>query len=73
MNVGDNKIQEARAMAQQLRVLAAVEEDLGSGPRAHVAAHNYLEVQFQGDLIPSSGFCGIVVHIQSDKTPTDIK
>lgn len=32
----------ARAMAQQLKVLAALAEDLGSIPSTHMAAHNHL-------------------------------
>jgi hypothetical protein len=34
-------------MAQWLRALAALPEDLGSVPRTHVADHNHLELQLQ--------------------------
>jgi hypothetical protein len=38
---------EAGEMAQRLRALAALPEDLGSIPNTHMAAHNSLELLFQ--------------------------
>lgn len=35
-------------LAQQLRALATVTEDLGSGPRTYVVTLNHSELQFQG-------------------------
>ena len=39
-------------MAQWLRTLAALPEDLGSIPRTHMTAHHPLELQSQGFLHP---------------------
>jgi hypothetical protein len=39
-------------MAQQLRALPALAEDLGSIPATHRAAHNCLQLQFQGTNTP---------------------
>lgn len=36
---------EARKMAQQLRELAKLLEDLSSIPRIHMAAHNHLQLK----------------------------
>ena len=35
-------------MGQQLRALAALPEKLGSSPTIHMAAYNYLQLQFKG-------------------------
>ena len=35
-------------MAQQLRALAALPEDMGSVPRTHIVAHKWLKIQVQG-------------------------
>lgn len=45
----------AREIAQRLRALNALPEDLGSIPSTHMVP---------GDLIPSSGFCGHQSHMQ---------
>ena len=50
-------------MAQQVRVLAALPEDLSSIPSIHLTAHNHLKLQFKGDLVPSSGFCRHCMHV----------
>jgi hypothetical protein len=42
------KTAEAGEMVQLLRALAALPKDPGSIPRTHTAAHNCLELQFQG-------------------------
>lgn len=39
-------------MTQRLRVMAALAEDRGSISSTHVAAHNYLSLQFQGSWRP---------------------
>ena len=39
-------------MAQWLKELAAILEDLGSNPCTNMAAHNCLSLQFQGDQTP---------------------
>lgn len=41
-------------MAQSLKALVALEEDLGSTPSTHTVAHKHLKLQFQG--IPSDLF-----------------
>jgi hypothetical protein len=38
----------AGEMAQRLRVQAVLPEDPGSIPSAHMAAHNCLQLQYQG-------------------------
>lgn len=48
----------------QLRVLAALAEDLGLGPNTHVMAYNRLYLQFQGNAVLSSAFCGPHIHMQ---------
>jgi hypothetical protein len=47
------KREEEGETAQWLRALAALPEDLGSIPSTHTAAHNCLELQFQGSLTSS--------------------
>ena len=42
----------AGEMAQWLRALAALAEDLGSVPRAHIEAHNLPITPFPGDPKP---------------------
>lgn len=44
-------------MAQQLRVLVALVEDLKSVLSTHVVAHYHPQLQFQGNLVLSYG-CG---------------
>ena len=39
-------------MAQQLRILAALAEDLDLDPRIHMVPHNHFYLQFQGILQP---------------------
>ena len=41
-------------MAKWLRILVILEEGPGSIPSTHMVAHNYLQLQFQGYLIPYS-------------------
>lgn len=43
---------QAGEMTQQLRVLAAPPEYLGSIPHTHMAVHSYLYLQFQGIWYP---------------------
>ena len=42
-------------MAQPLRALAALAEDLGQIPCTHMVVYNQLDPPFPGDLMPSSG------------------
>jgi len=63
-NTGDKK--KVRGLAQQLRALAALPEDLGSIPNNHIAAHNCLQLQFQGIQHPHTD-------IHAGKTPMHMK
>lgn len=39
---------DTRKMAQQLRAVTVLAEDLSSNPSTHMASHNHSEFQFQG-------------------------
>jgi hypothetical protein len=55
-------------MAQWLRALAGLVEDLGLVSGLYMVAHNHLCFQFQGDLMPSTsllGSCTRVAHIHT--------
>lgn len=54
-------------MGQQLRTLAALLEDLGSIPSAHMVAHSQLLPTIPGVLMPSPGFC-ITRHASGTQT-----
>ena len=59
-----------REMAQQLRTLVVLPENLSSIPSTYTVAHNYLNSSPR-DLILSSGLCGHskhVVHQYASKT-----
>jgi hypothetical protein len=45
---GEGTLPEVAEVAQWLRVLAALAEDLGLDPRFHTVLHNYSYIQFQG-------------------------
>jgi hypothetical protein len=45
-------------MAQWLRTLAALTEDLGLVPSAHMVVYNHLKLQFQGIRCPLLNFVG---------------
>jgi hypothetical protein len=59
-------------MAQQLRALAILSEDLDSVPIAHTTAHNYLQLSFQGIQCPKKASvetsCIRCTHIHAGKT-----
>lgn len=56
----------AREMAQQLRALGPLPQDPGLSPSTHMAAHNQLELQFQG-------IQHLHIDIHSSETPMNIK
>ena len=54
-----------REMAQQLRALAALAEDLGSVPSTHTVVHNHLKLHFWGNMVSCSDFCEHQTHVWS--------
>lgn len=50
-------------MAQQLRILAVLLENLGSIASTHMVAYNWLLSLLPGNLMPSCGSCGYCMHI----------
>ncbi|EGW04989.1 hypothetical protein I79_003494 [Cricetulus griseus] len=66
-------------MAQQLRALVALPEDLGSSPSTHMAAYSHLQLQSQGIQHPlpvSMGTrhgCGAQPDMYTGKIPIHMK
>ena len=53
----------AREMAQKLRALAVLAEDLGSVPSSHTVPHNCLLTPVSGNAKPSFDFCRHCTHV----------
>lgn len=52
----------AGEMAQKIRAMTALPEDLGWIPSTHNVAHNQLLTLFIENLMPSSGLLGYCMH-----------
>ena len=58
----------AKEMAQSLRALTAIPEDLGSVPSTYMAAHNPWQFQWILDPSPFSGLCGHCMYVCGAQT-----